>query len=137
MTRYTLVRTIFSLAVALTLLSSKEAAAAGKYEYLGESNVDGGADHDEIRISGYQGPFRRIQILVQNGAIEFDRVLVHFANGQSYPIQIASRIPAGGKTREIDLPGEKRKIESVEFWYRRGGWGNGQKPKVRLMGIRW
>jgi hypothetical protein len=138
MTRSGFLRTFLGIGASLTLLSSASTGAgAGKWDYLGEANVDGGADHDRIRVGAGQGAFRRIQLLVQNGAIEFDRVEVHFSNGQSYPVQIAARIPAGAHTREIDLPGEKRSIESVEFWYRKGGWGNGAKPKVRLMGIRW
>ena len=44
---------------------------------------------------------------------------------------------AGLFRESIDLVGERRLLDSVEFWYRRGNWGNGQRPKVRLMGIRW
>jgi hypothetical protein len=137
MTRSEFLRTVFTQGVALTLLSTAS-PAAGKWEYLGESNVDGAIDHDTIRIGSSQGYFRRIQIFAQNGAIHFDRVVVHFGNGEALPVQIASRITPGGHTREIDLSGgNKRLLQSVEFWYQKGGWGNGQKPKVRLMGIRW
>ena len=66
--------------------------------------------------------------------VRFDHVVVHFGNGSSDPIAIRSRIPAGGKTRVIDLPGNRRVIQSVEFWYERGGWGPA-KPKVRLWGV--
>jgi len=34
----------------------------------------------------------------------------------------------------IDLPGNRRVIESVEFWYERGNWASA-KPKVRLWGM--
>jgi len=136
MTRTVFGRTLFIQAIALTLLSSPSLLAQ-KWAYLGESNVDGAADHDRIKVGESRGQFRRLQIEVQNAAIDFDRVLVHFGNGTSYPVPIAARIRAGGRTREIDLPGDRRWIESVEFWYRRGSWGNGQRPKVRLMGIRW
>jgi hypothetical protein len=112
-------------------------ARAQRWEYLGEANVDGGADHDRIRVGESKGPFRRIQILVQNSPIVFDRVVVHYGNGTQFPVQIAARIGAGGKTRQIDLPGEKRWIDSVEVWYQKGNWANNRKPKIRLMGIRY
>ena len=136
MTRAVFSRMVFIQGIGLTLLGPSRLFAQ-KWSYLGESNVDGAVDHDRIKVGQSRGQFRRIQLWVQNAAIRFDRVEVHFGNGTAQPVQIASRIPAGGKTREIDLPGERRWIDSVEFWYRRDSWGHGQKPKVRLMGIRW
>jgi hypothetical protein len=103
------------------------------WDYLGEANVDGGSDHDRIQVGKSKGQFRRIQIYVERAAVNFDRVEVHYGNGTSYPVRIAGNIPAGGKTREIDLPGDERWIESVEVWYRRGNWSNANKPKIRLM----
>ncbi len=102
--------------------------------YLGEANVDGGVDHDVIKVSG-SGPFRAIQIKVERGAIDFQRVIVHFENGQDMPLELRYKIRAGGQTRVIDLPGDRRNINSVEFYYSRGNW-NSAKPKVRLFGIR-
>jgi len=121
--------------LASLLLLSLAAIAAPKWEFLGEANVDGAIDHDTIRVTGAKGAFRAIQIRVVNGAIRFDRVVVHFANGSSEPIAVRARINAGGQTRAIDLPGERRVIESVEFWYQRGNWRS-LKPQVRLWGIR-
>jgi len=110
-------------------------AQPGRWEYLGEANVDGAVDHDNIRVTGSRGEFRAIQIRVEKAPIEFDRVVVHYGDGQSEPIHIRSRIPAGGQTRAIDLPGNRRIIQSVEFWYARAS-GRPRKPKVRLFGLR-
>ena len=104
-------------------------------EYLGQSNVDGARDHDLIHVGRGRGMFRAIQIRVEKSAIEFDRVIVHYGNGTAEPIQIRSVIPRGGMTRVIELPGERRFIEGVEFYYARAGL-NGRKPKVRLFGLR-
>ena len=118
------------------------ASAAGAYaqpgrgwEYLGEANVDGQQDHDSIKVTGSQGTFRAIRIRVENAPIEFDRVVVHYGNGSTVPIQIRDKIRPGGQTRVIDLPGERRVIESVEMWYARAS-GSPAKPKVRLWGLR-
>jgi hypothetical protein len=112
------------------------AQPGGKWVYLGEANLDGSADHDRIQVGQSKGPFRRIQILVENAEVRFDRVLVRYGVGSSSPVSLASQIRAGGRTREIDLPGDRRWIESVDVWYRRANWSMGRRPKIRLFGIR-
>jgi hypothetical protein len=119
---------------AVLLFSCSAVALAQRWEYLGEANVDGAVDHDNIVVSGARGAFRAILIKVQKAPIEFDRVVVHYGDGDSEPIHIRSRIPAGGQTRAIDLPGKERIIKSVEFWYARAS-GSPRKPKVRLFGM--
>jgi hypothetical protein len=108
-------------------------AQEGRWEYLGEANVDGAVDHDSIAATAARGEFRAIQIRVEKGPILFDRVLVHYGNGRTEPISIRERIPAGGRTRVIDLPGNERIIRRVEFWYERGNWRI--RPTVRLWGL--
>ena len=111
-------------------------AQPGKnWDYLGEANVDGQMDHDSIKVTGAQGTFRAIRLRVENAPIEFDHVVVHYGNGDVVPIQIRSKIPAGGQSRVIDLPGQRRIIDRVELWYGRAS-GSPAKPKVRLWGLR-
>jgi hypothetical protein len=105
----------------------------GRWEYLGESNVDGRFDHDRIKVGRDEGRFRSLQIKVSNAPINFQRVVVHYENGTSELLNFRSRIPAGGQTRVLDLRGYKRAIDSVEFYYSRGSWFSA-KPKVRLFG---
>lgn len=122
-----------SLLVAFAFAACAQ-AQVGRWNYLGEANVDGAIDHDRIRV-GNRNAYRAIQIHVERAAVTFDRVIVHFGNGQAVPIQLANTIRAGQKTRVIDLPGERRYIDNVEFFYRRGNWNNANKPKVRLYGM--
>jgi hypothetical protein len=105
----------------------------GRWEYLGEANVDGNADHDRIKVGRDDGRFRAIQIRVERAPIEFHRVVVHYGNGSDEQIEVRSRINPGGKTRVIDLRGNDRVIESVEFWYARARYDSA-KPKLRLFG---
>jgi hypothetical protein len=111
-------------------------AQGGRWAYLGEANVDGGSDHDRIRVGGGKGAFRALQIGVERAAIDFQYVLVHFENGGNDRLELRGRVPAGGRSRVIDLKGNNRQIDSVEIWYARGNWGNSQKPKMRLFGRR-
>ena len=127
-------KAIRAVGFAVLLLSCSTVALAQRWEYLGEANVDGAVDHDNIVVTASRGAFRAIQIRVQKAPIEFDRVVVHYGDGDSEPIHIRSRIPAGGQTRVIDLPGNRRIIRSVEFWYARAS-RSPRKPKVRLFGL--
>jgi hypothetical protein len=108
---------------------------AGRWESLGQARVDGMIDHDNIQVGGNRGMFRSIQLRVQDGAIQFQRVIVHFGNGADQVVQMRNRIPAGGQTRAIDLPGQRRNLRSVELFYSRGNWG-GRRPTVTLYGRR-
>ncbi len=105
-----------------------------RWRYLGDSHVDGSVDHDSIRVGRSDGSFRAIQLRINGGAIHFERVVVRFGNGTQEEIPIRSRIPDGGKTRAIDLPGERRMIQSVDLWYSKDRWS--RRPKVTLYGMR-
>jgi hypothetical protein len=123
-----------SLAV-LFLAGVSEAANAqyGRWEFLGEASVDGAVDHDTITVGRADGRFRAIQLRVERAPIEFQRVVVHYGNGASEELEIRNRIPAGGKTRVIDLRGNDRVIQSVEFWYGKANYGS-RRPRLRLYG---
>jgi hypothetical protein len=125
-------KAILVLLIGFTMAASAQRNGA---VVLGEANVDGGLDHDRIVVTAARGEYRAIRLRVQNAAVEFDRVVVHYGNGSSEPIPIRHVIRAGGETRLIDLPGGRRVIQSVEFWYGRGNWSNAHRPRVILVGI--
>lgn len=106
----------------------------GRWDYLGEAHVDGRADHDNIRVNA-RGGFRALQLEVRDGAIVFERVVVHFENGDDHRVDVRDRLRAGERTRAIDLPGDRRGIRSVELWYERGNWRS-RRPTLRLYGLR-
>ncbi len=132
MSRKILVVSEVSLLFVLALTMS--VSARERWAYLGSAHVDGGMDHDSIHVGSSDGRFRAIQLRVSGGAIEFQRVVVHFGNGTAEELVIRDRIPSGGATRAIDLPGERRIIQSVELWYGKERWE--RRPKVSLYGIR-
>lgn len=104
-----------------------------RWEYLGQAHVDGRADHDKIRVDK-SGSFRAIQLGIKDGTIQFDRVVVHFEDGADHQVEVRDRIAAGQRTRVIDLPGNRRRIRSVEFWY--GKNNSRSRPLVNLWGMR-
>lgn len=122
-----------TLLVLLGLTASLR-AQRGEAVFLGDRLVDGEMDHDVIHVGKHEGWFRAIQLRVEGGMVEFDRVVVHFGNGTEERLDIRERIPDGGRTRAIDLPGDKRHIENVELWYSKARWE--RRPRVALFGIR-
>src|SRR4051812_48633754 len=112
-------KTLLTLLMGFTLAASAQPRSEGVV-LLGESHVDGAVDHDRIMVTAARGEYRAIRLRVENAAVKFDRVVVHFGNGSAETLAIRRRINAGGETRAIDLPGARRVIESVEFWYERG-----------------
>ena len=113
-----------------------QAQPRGEWTYLGDAHVDGNIDHDRIVVTGARGEFRAIRFRVEHAAIEFDRVVVHFGNGESERIPIRHVVRAGEESRVIDLPGRRRVIESVEFWYARRNMRNPERPKLTMFGLR-
>ncbi len=105
-----------------------------RWERLGDAHVDGRQDHDVIHVGRHDGRFRALSLSVSGGEIFFEKVLVHYGNGSTEELVIRDRIPSGGRTRAIDLPGDRRVIESVELWYSKGSWTH--RPKVTLFGLR-
>ncbi len=125
---------IAALAFGVSVCGQDRDDYRGRWVYLGSRHVDGHRDHDVIRVGQRDGKFRAVQLRVSGGAVDFHRVVVHFGDGTSEEIAFRERIPSGGRTRPIDLPGNRRIISSVEFWYGKESWH--RLPKVEVFGIR-
>jgi len=132
MTSRNLIQAASLLALLLTIGVAAD-AQRGRWQSLGTAYVDGGRDHDVIRVYA-RGSFTGLQLGIKGGEIDFQRVVVHFENGGEQELAIRERIPAGGKTRPIDLNGERRRIESIEFWYGKPNWRT--RPRVQAWGRR-
>jgi hypothetical protein len=123
------------LFVAVTILGAQlRAGQQPQMVLLGSGRVNNGLDHDTIH-AGQQGTFRAIQLRVNGGAVNFLRIIVQYGNGTRSEIQVRSNIPAGGSTRIIELPGDRRIIQRVDFWYTKANWGP-TLPRVTLYGVR-
>jgi hypothetical protein len=123
---------LVSLAFAASIYAQGE--YHGHWVHLGNAHVDGHSDHDNIHVGQHDGKFRAIQLKVSDGTIDFQRVVVHFGNGSHEEIIFRERIPSGGRTRPLDLPGERRVIESVELWYNKEN--PHRRPRVDLYGLK-
>jgi hypothetical protein len=127
---------VFMLAMMLTsgISAVAHAQRGGRFVLLGERHIDGRVDNDKIDVGRDDGRFRAIQFRVYGGRVMFDRIQVKYLNGESDEIGVHSEILDGGKSRLLDLPGNRRVIESVSMWYTKRNWRT--RPTVRVYGIR-
>lgn len=85
---------------------------------LGSTVADFRTDRDRIEVGESRGPFKEIMIEVDGGALEMEDIVVRFADGSTFSPKTKVRFQEGSRTRNIDLPGNKREIRHVEFTFR-------------------
>lgn len=97
----------------------------GKWQKLGERTVKPRVEKDVIRVGVADGRFTKLKFRVKTAPVRILDMKVHFKNGEVKDVALRAVIPAGGESRVIDLPGNKRFITHVTFWYK-------EKGKARL-----
>lgn len=120
---------LFALAILVCMAPS---AHASDWVYLGQAHVDGQHDHDNIEVGKAAGRYRFLQVRVNNAPIEFDRIVVHYGNGQAETLQVREVIRKGGRSRAIPLAGD-RIVHSLELWYGKAH-PLSRRPEVSLFG---
>lgn len=88
-----------------------------RWEKLGQRRVDYTRDRDEILVTAREGFFTALKIRVKRAPIQMHRMVIHFADGSTREVELREHIRAGGSSRVIDLPGNKRIIRKVVFVY--------------------
>lgn len=111
-----------------------EAQRGPRWELLGQRQVTDRADHDTIRVTAAKGNFTAVKFEVRGRAVDFHRVVIHFANGGDQNVELRNTIPAGGESRVIDIDGRDRVIRSIDFWYDAKTLGRGGRATVRVLG---
>jgi hypothetical protein len=109
-------------------------AHADNWVYLGQAHVDGQHDHDNIEVGKAAGRYRFLQIRIKNAPIEFNRIVVHYGDGEPEVLQVRDVIRRGGHSRSIALQGD-RFVKSFELWYGKAR-RNSVKPELTLWGQR-
>ncbi len=123
---------ILAVIVMIGIASSLTVPQRGGWQFLGSAREDGNVDHDKIKCHG-KDTFRAIQLRVSGSAVEFDHVVIVYGNHENQNLSLRNKIPAGGESRSIDLPGARRDIAYVELWYQKAHWG--AQPEVKLYGM--
>jgi Protein of unknown function (DUF2541) len=124
-------RRLFLIALVAVLIVPAVAEAGRRWELLGTLTVSDAVDHDTLVVTAVRGTFRRIKIQVEDRAVQFREVKIHFGSGDSQNVELRRVIPAGGESRLIDIEGRgDRVIRSIEFLYDAQSLGGKAKVKV-------
>jgi hypothetical protein len=112
------------------------AGIARTWRLLGTVEAKLTADHDKILVAGPYDYFRRLKFKVTNAPLNIEHMVVTYQDG-GLPerIDIRFNIPQGGESRIIDLKEGKRKLRTVEFWYKTSSLFKG-RANLTLFGIK-
>lgn len=99
---------------------------------MGEQWVRGGTDVDFVRVGARKGAFTKIMIVVDEGDLNLDKVIVEYDNGRKHSPKLQHSFRDGSRTRPMDLIGEARIIKRVELRY--SNMRHGTRAKVQIWG---
>lgn len=117
----------------LVLPSLSFTANAQRFDKLGERKVNFKSDRDVI--SGWRdGFYRTLKLKVRGGTVNMQKMVVHFRNGEEHEVVLKQSFADGDESRAIALPGKRRLIDKVVFWYEATATTEGNKPVVELWG---
>lgn len=108
---------LLALIVPMFLIGMVDAQAQGRWEFLGKRAVNYGLDRDVIPVTWRDGAFDGIKIEVKGGALNMRKCVVHFENGGKQEIDLRHNFDRGSDSRVVDLRGNNRLVEKIEFWY--------------------
>lgn len=101
------------------------------WRMLGERTVNGRrADKDRLVVGRNEGKFRRLTLVVLDSDLELTDFKIKFARGPVFDPALGQQVFDEGRTRVIDLPGDKRVIKSIDFAYRNLPGGGNAKIQV-------
>lgn len=122
--------------IVLCLMIVSTVDARDRWVLLGRKTVNFSAERDAIRVTGWRGEFKKIQLYVRETGVHIMDLNVVFANGRRVDLPVRSFIPPGGRSRVIDLPGKSRAIQRVELIYKTVPVGDPGKSLVEVWGLR-
>lgn len=109
-------------ALVLTACSSSQPASAPyplrDWDLLGQRRVEFRGERDVIKVTAREGVFTAIKLEVDGGNLDMYNIRVLFGNGEVFSPDTRVEFREGSWSRTIDLPGNKRVINRIEFYYR-------------------
>lgn len=101
----------------LNVLEKNNSKLQDRWELLGTRTVKFVNDRDEINVTAKEGLFTALRVKVLRSAMDMNKMTVHFGDGSTEDIELRNSFKAGDQSRVIDLPGNRRIIKKVVFWY--------------------
>ena len=103
-------------ATAATLVATPAVAQNWNWRTIAFKTVSGGVDNDRIDVRG-NTRFRELRLCVFNAPLRMRDFDVRFENNQRQDVRVRDTIRAGTCTRNIDLTGNRRDIETIRLRY--------------------
>jgi len=121
-------------AVAATVLALAAGPAAaqnsGAWRTVGHTTVGFGTDVDRIHVRSDRR-FRQVRLCVFNAPLRMRDFDIRFEGGRRQDVNVRQFIGAGSCTRNIDLHGDRRRIDWIRLRYERIVRGTA-RPFVRV-----
>ncbi len=89
----------------------------GTWEKLGEHTLTLDVHSGTFNFPENGPVLSAIKIRSKKGAINLQRCMVYFANGEKLSIELRNDIPPGSESRVINLPGNRQALTRFVFWY--------------------
>ncbi|MEP7267998.1 MAG: hypothetical protein ABI844_10260 [Saprospiraceae bacterium] len=125
----------FFFCIALFGLMFSSFTQPGDWNRIGERSVKFTSDKDVIRVGG-NDEYSKLKIKVVDAPLHLGDMDVYFENGEHFDVALRENIRQGGESRVIDLPGNKRRIDRIEFKYHTTGKVRGGTANVIVFGKR-
>jgi len=102
------------------------------WKHLGSRDVAFKVEKDSINVLD-DGKIRSFRIYVAEGNLEMYNIVVHFANGKKFSPDTRLKFSQGSNSRDIDLPGDARRVTKITFLYSSSSKKKG-KAKIHVFG---
>ena len=128
-------RLLAVMAVLMALAAQGLAAADLKPVLLGEKEVSFRVERDDLVVGLKEGLFSRLMFEVEKNDLEMIKVQVTYGNGKSDVIPLRHFFKEGSRSRIIDLPGGKRIIRRITFFYKTTGQLVDGRAVIKVYGL--
>lgn len=91
--------------------------APGTWVFIGNMHAPRAPGRDAIVLKGPFTDFRSIRFSVANAPLNLQAMAITFADGGSSTIDFRRNFPPGAQSRAVGLPGARRNIQRIDFWY--------------------
>ncbi len=88
------------------------------WQFLGRRVVDFHGDHDTFKVGRSYGRFHELRFVVRNGDLDIYNMLIIVGDGDKVRPDLRVHYDENTVSRSIDLPGDIRTVQRVDFEYR-------------------
>lgn len=99
-----------------TFILSTGFTSAKKWVLIGQKEAKYGPDWDVLKVRG-NDIFTAVKIKVTDAGLDMMDMNIYFENGEKMNVAIQKNFRQGEESRVIDLPGNRRRIDRIEFLY--------------------